>query len=155
MAPKCWSLGNFSSDSGDCKADELLCKEGSRSVLCGSCDDEYYYSVTSGICESCSGGSMVDTWIFVAGVAAFLALYLAVRNGSVVLPEWISSLWILGMFSNIDSGCFKVLFSSYQIIQSVSFTYVSVISLLCDLMCSPFPHGNEIICCYLYSHLRS
>jgi len=65
---------------------------------------------------------MANAWIFVAGVAAVLALYLAVHNGYVVVPEWISSLWIVGMFSNIDSGCFKVLFSSYQIIQSVSFT---------------------------------
>ena len=76
---------------------------------------------------------MVNMWIFAAVVTAILTFYLAVRNGYVVVPEWISNMWIVGMVSNIDSGCFKVLFSSYQIIQSVSFTYVFVISLLLRL----------------------
>ena len=166
MAPKCWSLGNFTSDSGDCQADELLCKEGSHSALCGSCADEYYFSATSRTCESCSGGSMVNMWIFAAVVTTILTFYLAMRNGYVVVPEWISNMWIVGMVSNIDSGCFKVLFSSYQIIQSVSFTmnvvfpwpfsgllnFLSFISFdISTLDCLPFGGERVHSAVYVYS----
>jgi hypothetical protein len=164
-AQKCWNLVNFTKSSGDCRYDDLLCTKGSRDVLCGSCDDGFYFSATSNTCERCSG-SMVNTWIFVLGVGAGSALYLAARKGYVAVPGWISSLWIVGMVRNIDSGCFKVLFSSYQIIQSVSFTmdvvfpspfsgllnFMSFISFdISTLECSPLGGERVYTAVYIYS----
>ena len=109
---------------------------------------------------------MINMWIFAAVVTAILTFYLAVRNGYVVVPEWISNMWIVGMVSNIDSGCFKVLFSSYQIIQSVSFTmnvvfpwpfsgllnFLSFISFdISTLDCLPFGGERVHSAVYVYS----
>jgi hypothetical protein len=121
-ALECWSFENYTAKSSNCAADELLCKKGAGAVLCGSCDADFFYSSTSLTCERCTAVSAMHAWLLLAGAGAIYIFYAAVQKGYVPLPEWIESLWIIAMFSNIDSGCFKIIFSSYQIIRSVSFT---------------------------------
>ena len=104
------------------------------------------------------------TWIFAAVVTAILTLPGSAQRLRECRMD--QQLWIVGMVSNIDSGCFKVLFSSYQIIQSVSFTmnvvfpwpfsgllnFLSFISFdISTLDCLPFGGERVHSTVYVYS----
>ncbi len=153
-ASSCWNFENY--NSSDCAANELLCEKGSRAVLCGSCDDDYYYSSSAHTCRKCTASSEMHTWLLLSFAGAVYFFYVAVQKGYVSLPEWIKSLWIIGMFSNIDSGCYKIIFSSYQIIRSVSFTidrvFPAPFSGLLDFMSFLFFDISTIDCFWLDGH---
>ena len=117
----CWNRMAYYNDSEnlDCDADRLLCRYGSSGPLCSTCIDNYVYSNAHKVCQECR-----TSWVFAATVFSIgsvsLALYSALRTGRLILPSFFSRWWVVGTLRQIDSGTFRVLWSSYQIIQSCS-----------------------------------
>ena len=84
--------------------------------LCGKCIDGYVYSSAQKICILCS-----SSWIFAAIIFAFafvtLAVWTAFYTGRLQLPAAMQRSWIVGVILNTGSGEFRVLWSTYQIVQ--------------------------------------
>jgi hypothetical protein len=107
------------SDDGSgsvCDSDNLLCKEGSRGALCGSCEDAFIYSSAERVCVACDE-SQTRTLIFV-GTTAGAALVVGGLFFSGALqrmPRWVSNSQVAGAFRQIDSGALRVAWANYQV----------------------------------------
>jgi len=89
--------------------------------LCGSCGCNYYYSAITNTCEGCTQ-SWGNTGIDAGVVLLAAALAALVRTGRVQVPTDITSSWVVGIVRKADSGSIKVIFSTYQILQSITMT---------------------------------
>merc|ERR1711965_970642 len=53
----CWNRKAFAaaneSTEGECDSDALQCLKGSRSIMCGSCEDGYTFSGSANACVAC------------------------------------------------------------------------------------------------------
>jgi len=63
----CWTADNITTDveSGPCEENTLLCMEGSRGPLCGSCETHYIFKPISRVCEPCD---RAVKWTFVTAI---------------------------------------------------------------------------------------
>ena len=115
----CWSAVNLTS----CDGDDLLCSDGAKGPLCGACDDGYLYSLTKRVCVEC-GSYGRPAIAFLAVLAFLLAFAVAYIEG--LLPEGLELVidWLLWTFfaplQMVDSGTTRIIWSTLQIISSVS-----------------------------------
>jgi hypothetical protein len=110
----CWTLNGFK-ESG-CNQEQ--CIKGAKGPLCGSCSNGYVYNPSSSVCESCS-----ENWVLIASVISgmFLVVFLVVifltmhrrQHGKKIAKA---------ILKYIDSGTLKVIWVTYQIVVSASFT---------------------------------
>ena len=117
----CWE-----SNVTSCDADKLLCAQGSSGPLCGSCEPGFVYSSSTLTCVSCTG-SLEAILVPFFSVLAVVGLAAALYTEHLTLPGWIMQSWFAGTLRqlfldvvNNYSGQDRVLYSSYQIIASVS-----------------------------------
>lgn len=120
----CWNRFTYNESvrraEGDaCNANTILCRYGSAGPLCSTCTENFIYSNAEKICIECNA-----SWTFAMVVCSLgllgLALYAAIYTGRLLVPAFVQRWWLVGMFRQIDSGTFRVMWSSYQIIQSCS-----------------------------------
>ena len=102
-----------------CSSSGLQCAEGSSGPICGSCKEGYIYKSSSRVCEKC-----VESMTFAAvalSVAAVVSLMaLAIFGGYLELPMCVQESWLFGALSTLDSGTFRICWSTYQIVQSIT-----------------------------------
>jgi serine/threonine protein kinase len=83
--------------------------------------DDYVYDSAEGKCKTCS-----DSWTFAAVVFALalvlVSLAAALYVGLLELPAWLTKSPIAGTIRQMDSGTFRISWSSYQIVQSVTWS---------------------------------
>ena len=120
----CWDRFTYNAsvrltEGGACNANALLCRYGSAGPLCSTCMDNFIYSSAEKMCIECNASRTFAVVICSLGLAG-LALYAAIYTGRLLVPVFVQRWWLVGMFRQIDSGTFRVLWSSYQIIQSCS-----------------------------------
>jgi hypothetical protein len=124
---KCFLLSNFTSKA--C-SDSVVCTAGSTGPLCGACKVGWTYNSSQRKCTLCGQST---TWLQAFGilVAALLVLgfFWHIRSGYLHIPQKLRFLAkgksevqvpFVGMFLSMDSGALKVLFSTLQIVMSVS-----------------------------------
>jgi hypothetical protein len=94
------------------------CSGGSQGPLCGSCMNNYIRSPGSLTCEKCS-----ETWTVLVGALGCIFLLLVFAIIFLSFAEFKSSREIISrLFRSIDSGTLKVIWVTYQIVVSASFT---------------------------------
>jgi len=109
----CWDPNAY--ESNVCDSDNLLCIEGSRGALCGSCDNAYIYSSVDRICVACDVS--LTRLTFIVGTATGLALAAVGLHFSGALEHMPT---LLVGFGVVDSGALRVAWANYQIIQSAA-----------------------------------
>ena len=82
---------------------------------------EYYYSALSNACEPCTG-AWGNTLFVAVGVLLALGVAALLATGHLPIPTALTSSSLVGLFSKLDSGSLKVIFSTYQIVQSITVT---------------------------------
>ena len=117
QAGSCWSAENVTA----CNPDALMCTVGASGPLCGSCVGGFTYSSAERICVACNvswvrAGLLLGALALVAGVA------LALRSGRLAPPAWVLRSWLMGVMRSVDSGMLRVVWSTYQIVQSVTWS---------------------------------
>ena len=105
----------FNYSSSSCNDDELLCNKGSKGPFCGSCDVGYVYRGVTNSCEPC--GKAQSFSIIVIGCMIGIVIVIGI-GGYLKWKEFI----VVRFLSNLDSGSLKVMWVTYQIIVSSSFT---------------------------------
>jgi hypothetical protein len=119
----CWLSASYSTHEYDddyvCSTDKLLCMEGARSPLCGSCDDGYIYSSAERVCLTCDVSQARAFAVAAVAVAALIALslFLWVRKVG-KLPSCMEDSWAWGVLKQVDGGALKVVWSNYQVTSS-------------------------------------
>jgi len=162
------SNGNTTNQSGvqtfDCGENRLLCLPGSRGPLCGSCDQGYIYSSTSRVCTSCSANRVyaaVAIGVCLACCVCAFGLY----AGYVRLPTWVAESSTVGILRQLDSGMFRICWSTLQIVQSISWNinvelpqpfmgFSQFLGFFSFDFISPdclFYHNNEFLSVYIWS----
>jgi hypothetical protein len=122
----CALLENY--NATDC-APTLSCKKGSTGPLCGACEDNWRYSSSSKKCEKCGDVlNWVEAFLMMSVVAVLVAIVFALRSGDVNIPSSMHFLCgaklhipFIGMLYHLESGTIKVMWSTFQIVQSISF----------------------------------
>jgi hypothetical protein len=119
----CWDIAAYSDGSIDdddddsaCNSDKLLCKEGARGALCGSCEEAYIYSSAERVCVACDESQALV--LVLGGIAAGVALVAAglYYSGALQrLPGWVARSQVLGVLRQIDSGAIRVAWANYQV----------------------------------------
>ena len=85
--PSCWRPQQFVADGdrddghedegeggdGDDCALDLVCKDGSTALLCGTCHEERIFSAATMTCVSCKGYAAERARLYVVGVCAIIA----------------------------------------------------------------------------------
>ena len=104
---------------GECDSDALQCADGAGGPLCGYCKNYYVYSAAEQTCVKCDASLPLVLAVFGIGLCG-MVLGFFFYTGRLNLPTRAERWWLVGMFRQIDSGTFRVLWSSYQIIQSCS-----------------------------------
>ena len=161
-SPACWSPANVA----ECDSDELLCTPGAEGPLCSSCSSGHVYSSTTRQCAMC--GEFDPRPLSVLGAVLVLGAMITVaRHNRLGLPLAMKASWLLGVFSHIDSGMCRVVWSSFQIVYSTAWslgvtfpepfaTFVSSLSWLSfdvlSLECA-FPNSDYLISVYAWSAL--
>ncbi len=120
----CWELGSLNSSRSYCDSDALRgCDEGSTGPLCGACRSKYKYSGNLRTCVPCRDSA---AWYEAFGivVAAAVALWVAflARSGEVEACGRTWHIPLVKILAKIDSGLLKVLWASYQIVVSISWS---------------------------------
>jgi hypothetical protein len=105
-----------------CNSDDLLCTKGAFGPLCGACDSGYYYAVTNMECVSCSGGSSLNTIILFCVLGVVLIAFVLIQVGVIQIPDISTNSFIFHFIRYFDAGVLKVVFSTYQIIQGVTYS---------------------------------
>lgn len=104
--PSCWQTAERFANCSSA-ASELLCEEGSHAPLCGSCDENRYFSPVTNRCELCSdGSSMLQTWLTLGALAIIKGLIQAEKLD--ILPGVLRGSFLVGLVSNVDWGSLKV-----------------------------------------------
>jgi len=120
----CWDEGAMGDDvdaatAAVCDADALLCKKGSRAIMCGACANGYTYSSTKGHCVECSEGGASSLVVFSAlAVLGVLALFAKARVQS--LSAAALEVWPASYLKYINRGMLKTGWGTFTIIASVS-----------------------------------
>jgi hypothetical protein len=117
----CWTLGAYEENSAVCRASALLCMPGSTGPLCGSCEYGYVYSTTSQTCSLCAT-SAVKAITKVGAMLMLVGVAMSTYAGWLKFPEFVRRSWIVGVISQLDNGAIRVIWSNYQIINSVQWT---------------------------------
>jgi len=166
----CWDIAVYrvgGDDNSLCNSDKLLCKEGSRGTLCGSCDDTFFFSSAERVCLSCSASYERNVVFFTTtGVITLLLGCLFILSRYMfVIPSCVERSWVCGLLRQVDSGDLRVAWANYQIIQSVAWnldlqwpspfkemlTYLSFFSFdLFSLECF-FEHSDYFLTVYIWS----
>jgi len=123
----CFLLANFSSDA--CP-DSVVCTAGSIGPLCGACKVGWTFNASKRRCTLCSESA---TWLQAFGLlfgTVFIGgLLWNMRSGYLYIPLVFRAFTggkselkvpLMGMLCSIDSGALKVLFSTFQIVMSVT-----------------------------------
>jgi len=139
----CWSPNNITNQAF-CSRDRLMCKTGNTGYLCGSCVQGYSYSTSSLACESCADGHLGGTIVYYLSTSAFAVFALMVYFDRLHIPKFAQTWWIVELLAPIvgtirflNRASFKIMMSTYQIIQSVT------INLNVDF---PFPFSTFLWC---------
>jgi hypothetical protein len=115
----CWKVKTF--NASQCNRDDLQCIEGSGGPLCGSCLEGYVYRSAINKCTTCkSSQGLLFAVITLFSVAVLLAIVLFEVNRRFKLIKKVRK--ALEVFSFVDGGSLKVIWVTYQIIVSASFT---------------------------------
>jgi hypothetical protein len=135
----CWSVyfyneswmrqyvGSGSGGGGDkelnsvCESDELQCLKGATGPLCGACLNGYIFSSSESQCVTCEEAWMGGVIVFCVALVLIITIIIIFKNKRdfmAVFGRW----WIVGIISNLDDGALRVLWGSYQIIESVSWS---------------------------------
>jgi hypothetical protein len=122
----CALLKNY--NSTQC-ASTLSCAEGSTGPLCGACEDHWRYSSVSKRCEPCSQVlNWFEAFTMIVLVVILVIIVFTIRSGDVPVPKSLQSVFgkqihipLIGIIYHIERGTLKVLWTTFQIIQSVSF----------------------------------
>ena len=90
-------------------------------VCLGSCQLGFTYSSVQRLCISCTESSKFTVAIVVV-LGVLGAVVGALHAGFTALPDWLASSSIAGAVRQMDSGTFRIIISTYQIVQSVSWS---------------------------------
>jgi len=112
----CWLPSNVTS----CNRDALLCSNGATGPLCGSCGAGYVYSSADRYCITCTQ-SVARLIFMVSGALMLLITFVIVKVKNIRFKRW-ERTWLGNLMKHIDSGPGRVLWTNYQIIQSVSWS---------------------------------
>jgi hypothetical protein len=115
---------DFGADIGD-----MVCSEGAFGPLCAACIEGYF--LTDGLCQECNGASFVDSLQNIVVVClAGLLIRAFIKNGGIPVPTALTSRYdwmpekvqfpLINALTTIDGGAVKVIYSTIQIITSVS-----------------------------------
>jgi hypothetical protein len=114
----CWSSDKYAENDAYCDANALLCRYGSFGPLCGSCIDTFIYSTIEDDCQECTSSWIFGTVFLILGSIA-LAIFALFHWGYLHLPVYARRWWLVGVTEHLDSGTFRVVWSTYQIVQSI------------------------------------
>jgi len=115
----CWDLNEFVNDSATCDFDELQCTEGAGGPFCGSCLSGYVYQGISNSCEKCESAQGTSYFAFGIVLLCFVMIFVYFQSGDYFeIKQWSPIKFLL----HLDTGCLKVLWVTYQIVVSSSFT---------------------------------
>ena len=117
----CWSVSHYT-DTGpasECNSDALQCRKGSEGVLCGHCSEDFVYSSSAKICVECSVSWAYAGTLLSVGTGALFITFL-LFTGRINLPRSVQQWWVVGVCRQFDSGTFRTLWSTYQVVQSVA-----------------------------------
>jgi hypothetical protein len=131
-ASTCWKLDQYEDNHTHtnlhvkCNSDSLQCVTGSIGPLCGSCDVGYVFRGSTNNCGPCKSAKLVS-YIAVGsfmllGVVAFLVSLQMKTNQTSAVSMMIKNNRVVNLLRSFDSGSLKVLWVTYQIIASSSFT---------------------------------
>jgi hypothetical protein len=134
----CWTLKGF--NASGCGNNQ--CTHGAKGPLCASCADGFVYRPITHTCDSCSSYNMMLWYFF--GCLMFI-------GSSVYIIRHILGNVIASPTSLINSGTLKVLWVTYQIVVSASFTLnIKVRQTLSSLSHSLLPPLPPPICLFLF-----
>mmetsp|Transcript_43092 Transcript_43092/g.55360 ORF Transcript_43092/g.55360 Transcript_43092/m.55360 type:complete len:756 (-) Transcript_43092:2863-5130(-) len=129
VSADCWILANFSSST--C-TDAVLCEQGSEGILCGGCQDGWVFNSIIKKCSLCKRATTFNEILVVIGVMiCLMGLFHLFRGGTVYVPHCLRRFSkgqtrvrvpIIGVLFHIDIALLKVVWSTMQIIVSVSWT---------------------------------
>ena len=114
----CWSLDNYAHNGAYCDTNTLLCRYGSYGPLCGSCVDTFVYSTIDDDCQECTSSWIFGTIFLILGSIG-LTIFALFHWGYLHLPVYARRWWLIGITDHLDSGTFRVVWSTYQIVQSI------------------------------------
>ena len=115
----CWSLENYANNGAYCDPNLLLCRYGSYGPLCGSCIETFIYSTIEDDCQECTSSWIFGT-IFITLGGFGLGIFALFHFGYFRLPLYARRWWLVGITEHLDSGTFRVVWSTYQIVQSIA-----------------------------------
>ena len=114
----CWEKDYyFGSFNNSCDSNELQCRNGAEGPLCGSCANGFTYSSTNQRCVSCRGAEIVSNVVVALTLLILIIPVTALYGGFVALPVCIKSSRFFAAVSQLDSGTFRIIISTYQIVQ--------------------------------------
>jgi hypothetical protein len=116
----CWTRG-AAFTSAQCADPTFTCAVGAAGPLCGSCAPSYDYSSSSLTCIPCEGANTASYTVLLVLLAG-AALSAALRAGRIVMPPWVLKSWPVGALRQVETGMLKVLWATFQIISSISWT---------------------------------
>jgi hypothetical protein len=114
-------------NSSRCDEDSLMCTEGSTGPMCGACLNDWIYSTSDRKCVKCSAKLWLSAVGVLLGILFVGGFVYTFREGVVnahprlqpVLGEQLHFSFIRMIFS-VNTGIFKVMWTTFQIIQSIS-----------------------------------
>jgi hypothetical protein len=112
-----------------CNEDSLMCAEGSTGPMCGSCLDGWRYHAAERKCMKCNEKLWLTGFIIIITVISVAGLIFILRHGYFHIPPLFHDLCgqeklhvpLIGMLYHVDSGVLKVIWSTFQIVQSIAF----------------------------------
>ena len=75
--------------SSECDSDALQCLKGSRSILCGSCEQGYLFSGSANACVACESNQNLAPMAIAAGLCLVLAAALLFWVRGHEIPPWL------------------------------------------------------------------
>lgn len=116
----CWAPAAYKNQSKHCKSDTLQCRHGASGPICGSCRRGFYFASFEARCRECS-----EWWVeAIVPAAGLLLFFLAalVYTGWIEIPECLRNWFAFGVLRHVDSGSTRIVFSTYQILHSISWS---------------------------------
>ena len=119
----CWQRvgygpdGNVSNAYHGCDADALLCTKGALGPLCGACAKGHTFSSTQNICVSCTSAGSTAGYGIGGALVCLLAAW-GFYKGHLTVPQVILDSWFWGTLKGLDSSTYRIIWATYQIVQS-------------------------------------